>query len=320
MDFETYQMQNGSVPADALKSKDDWLDPLFIASRVPHARSIIILHGRGSNAFSFAASLFSVKLSKEALNLAEVFPDTKFIFPTSKLRRAISINRAKIGQWFDIYTLKEPDQRQDIQHEGLHDSAVFIHEIIRQEAEIVGLENVVLGGLSQGCALGLHVLMSFEAEIGQHLGGFFGMSGWLPFAKQLEGLPEDVDIGSIEAGFALNADEEGGENPFGNDCPISGDAQSAAARSAQFVKEHVLNFSQSKSGNDPSSTPIFLGHGELDEKVSVTLGEHAARVMSKLGWKVTWKSYADLGHWYSAEELEDIVSFVQKLDNGRKRN
>lgn len=114
MSLESYEMHNGSVPADAIKTKDDWLDPLFIAPRVPHARSMIILHGRGSNAVSFAMGLLSVKLFKEALNLAELFPDTKFIFPTSKLRRAVSVNRAKIGQWFDIYTLKDPDQPQEI--------------------------------------------------------------------------------------------------------------------------------------------------------------------------------------------------------------
>lgn len=312
-------MHNGSVPADAIKTKDDWLDPLFIAPRVPHARSMIILHGRGSNAVSFAMGLLSVKLFKEALNLAELFPDTKFIFPTSKLRRAVSVNRAKIGQWFDIYTLKDPDQRQEIQHEGLHDSALFVHQIIRQEADIVGLENVVLGGLSQGCASGLHVLISFEYEAGQHLGGFFGMSGWLPFAKQLECLSEDVDVGSIDAfSRGMRAEDDNRHsNSIWNDISMNDNSRIAAARAAHFVREHVMNFPDSQSAKDPPLVPVFLGHGEKDEKVLVSLGEDAARIMGKLGWKVTWKSYADLRHWYSREELEDVVSFVQGLGSGR---
>jgi predicted esterase len=314
MNLETYQMPEASVLTNELKSKDDWLDPLFIAPRAPHTRSLIILHGRGDNAYSFAKGLLSVRISKAKMNLAEVLPDTKFIFPTSKLRRAVVLNRTKIAQWFDVYTLEDPDQRQEIQHEGLHDSAMFVHDIIRQEAKLVGLANVVLGGLSQGCALGLHVLMSFQGEIGQHLGGFFGMSGWLPFAKQLEALSEDKEAGSVEAdsGAVPRGDKDRRENPFGNDTP-RGDGETTSGRATQFVKLHVMDYPSDKINNEPSSVPIFLGHGEMDEKVSMSLGEDAARIMAKLGWKVTWKSYVDLGHWYSRKELEEIVSFVQGL-------
>lgn len=313
-------MLEASVLANEVKSKDDWLDPLFVAPSAPHARSLIILHGRGDNAYSFAKGLLSVRLSKAKMNLAEVFPDTKFIFPTSKLRRAVVLDRTKITQWFDIYTLEDPDQRQEIQHEGLHDSAMFVHDIIRQEAKIVGLANVVLGGLSQGCALGLHVLMSFEGEIGQHLGGFFGMSGWLPFAKQLEALSEDKEAGSVEAesGAVTRGDKERHENPFGNDTPRGG-GETVSSRAAQFVKQQVMDCPGDKIGNYPPSVPIFLGHGEMDEKVAMRLGEDAARIMGKLGWKVTWKSYVDLWHWYSREELEDIVSFVRGLGTDRKK-
>jgi len=61
------------------------------------------------------------------------------------------------------------------------------------------------------------------------------------------------------------------------------------------------------------STPIFLGHGKLDEKVNVKLGEEAASVFSSMGMQVSWKSYPDLGHWYKVpEEIDDIVQFIHE--------
>ncbi len=65
--------------------------------------------------------------------------------------------------------------------EGLRATASFLHRVIEAEAEAeaVGLGNIVLGGLSQGCATALHVLLSFEPDVREKsaLGGFMGMSG-----------------------------------------------------------------------------------------------------------------------------------------------
>ena len=72
-------------------------------------------------------------------------------------------------------------------HEALHESgADFIQAIIRQEAEVFGLSNLVLGGFSQGCATALHVLMNFEAMSGGRLSSFYsGTAGPLPFANSV---------------------------------------------------------------------------------------------------------------------------------------
>ncbi|EKV18885.1 hypothetical protein PDIG_06580 [Penicillium digitatum PHI26] len=50
-------------------------------------------------------------------------------------------------------------------------------------------------------------------------------------------------------------------------------------------------------------TPVFLGDGAEDPKVSAGLGEKMTRVLSNgLGMDVTWKEYQGLGHWYRAED------------------
>lgn len=63
-------------------------------------------------------------------------------------------------------------------------------------------------------------------------------------------------------------------------------------------------------------TPIFLflGHGSLDEKVSVNLGRRMASILSDgFGMDVTWKAYADLGHWYQIPgEIDNAVQFLQE--------
>lgn len=60
-------------------------------------------------------------------------------------------------------------------------------------------------------------------------------------------------------------------------------------------------------------TPVFIGHGSEDPKVSVCLGKKMSRVLSTgLAMDVTWKSYEGLGHWYRVEdEIQDILKFLE---------
>src|SRR3569833_3364476 len=89
-------------------------------------------------------------------------------------------------QWFDGWHLTEPTKREELQIVGLQETIPFIHELIRAEAAIVGgAGNVVLGGLSQGCAAGLLSVMLWE---GGPLGAFVGMCGWLPYRHHMQDL------------------------------------------------------------------------------------------------------------------------------------
>ncbi|KAJ6183686.1 hypothetical protein N7519_004987 [Penicillium mononematosum] len=60
-------------------------------------------------------------------------------------------------------------------------------------------------------------------------------------------------------------------------------------------------------------TPVFLGHGAEDPKVSAGLGKKMSNMLlDGLGMDVAWKEYQGLGHWYRVEdEIEDILSFLQ---------
>jgi len=35
--------------------------------------------------------------------------------------------------------------------------------------------------------------------------------------------------------------------------------------------------------------------------------------MEVVGWKTMWNTYKELGHWYSAEELEDMAEILDSV-------
>ena len=187
-------------------------DPLIIPPLNDHKQTIILLHGRGSNAAKFGPSLLHHPITNIAANpeptndnnnnnsgtniktLATSFPNAKFIFPTASKKRAVAYNRAVIHQWFDNWPLapadtigddegtnagagagvgagaKPPQDKNKTKHnnnnnnnrnrdylpiKGLRETVQFLHNLIREEASLVGSRNVVLGGLSQGGAAAL---------------------------------------------------------------------------------------------------------------------------------------------------------------------
>lgn len=296
-----------------------WPDPLVINPTATHTHSIILLHGLGSNAERFGPELLKATTSSSATSttdcddskagtLTDHFPTVKFIFPTAKKRRATVFKRMPINQWFDNFSLQDPSKRQDLQYDGLKETSAFVHKLIADEAKLVGgASRVVIGGLSMGCAAASHVLLNFQndGKEGEReaLGGFVGMSGWLPFAEVL-----DPRKGGGEKGEGEEEDLFGA----GGDEDVSLDnLQLQAANTARDIAclpllaaEDVALFPR---------TPIFLGHGRNDEKVSVNLGKQARDVFQALGCQVRWEEY-DEGHWYKIpEEIDNIVDFLRNV-------
>jgi hypothetical protein len=199
-------------------------EPLIVPSSQIHTHSAILLHGRGSNATRFGLELLKSRTSS-GKTLQELFPSVKFIFPTASRRRSTILKRVPINQWFDNYSLEDPTERQDLQYEGLRETTEFIGRIVLEEAATLtgGVGNVILGGLSQGCATALIASLSFiwtgsglesstasikstgsaDASI-KSLGGFIGMSGWLPFAQDI--------ISATEPDLHYNNEED--DDPF----------------------------------------------------------------------------------------------------------
>lgn len=322
-------------------------EPLVILPLTTHTFSIILLHGRGSNGPHFGLEFLKSRTSS-GQTPQELFPSVKFIFPTAKKRRSKILKRVKINQWFDNYSLDDPTERQDLQYEGLTETTQFLHQLVNEEGAGLqgGVNNVIMGGLSQGCAMALIASMSFEADnhdskqvmapkdaiangnsYRQSLGGFIGMSGWLPFADDIlsaaiPNLPDGNDGYDNNDPFMRKSSDSLNK---GTRSRATEDSISVRQlRAANFVRDLVdleplqgrqneQEIKMTERREQTNNMPYFLGHGVVDEKVSLHLGTQIRDTLLQLGQDVTWKQYDDLGHWYKApDELDDIANFLRE--------
>ncbi|KAF3491213.1 uncharacterized protein GIQ15_00730 [Arthroderma uncinatum] len=281
------------------------------ASHTNHTHTFIILHGRGSNAEKFGLELL------ESARLSVRLPTVKFVFPTASKRRSTALKRTQINQWFDNSSLEDPRERPDLQIEGLCETAEFIRLCVDTEADILGEgghRRVILGGLSQGCAAGIFTLLGggFGLPHGETLGGFVGMSGWLPFEAQLT----DITTARLDADYEFD--------PFASSTDPA-DESPPALQAINHIRDILDLETLTLPSGDPMPTvesppashllcPVFLGHGTDDSKVPVKLGQRMADFLSDtLHMDVTWRSYEGFGHWYKVpHEIDDIVHFLKE--------
>ncbi|OAL51196.1 phospholipase/carboxylesterase family protein-like protein [Pyrenochaeta sp. DS3sAY3a] len=148
-----------------------------------HTHTIIFLHGRGSDATTFRSELFESKNSKGQF-LSSIFPNLKWVFPCAKVRHVTGgLPEKRMPQWFDMTAVEKPQADHRVQEQGIKESTQQLLTVIKTEAEIVGsYENVIVAGLSQGCAIALYTLLKCEVGVG----GFIGVSGWVPLANQVD--------------------------------------------------------------------------------------------------------------------------------------
>ena len=311
------------IPAKpSSKSKTDshiYPKPFTVAPISQHTQTMLLLHGRGSNGEKFGLEFLAAKTAV-GKSIQEHFPGMKFVFPTAKKRRAKWYNRAFTSQWFDSVPIDEQSngmsrEEVDWQLEGLAETAEFLNPVLDDEVMAVGAKNVFFGGLSQGCAMGVHLLLSYNPMErgangnGSSLGGFIGISGWFPFADDIQDL-----IGPGVEGEAVGEDDDDdpsetyGEEDNGFDFEPQ---LSLPKQVCNFVREN-LELPPFEALEPPClQTPVFLGHGKSDEKVKTDLGLEVATVLRKIGMRVRWEEY-DVGHWYKVpEEIEDIIDFIK---------
>ncbi|KAK3680931.1 hypothetical protein LTR37_021032 [Vermiconidia calcicola] len=145
-----------------------------------HEYTVVFLHGRDSCASEFAPEFFESQASDDR-TLPEIFPQVKWVFPTAKILPSARFDM-EMSQWFDMWSTEDPYERQNEQQDELDSTVSVILQIIKEEAAIVGgPQNIILGGISQGCASAIHALLRQEAR----LAGFIGLSSWLPLKETI---------------------------------------------------------------------------------------------------------------------------------------
>ncbi|CAO1604803.1 hypothetical protein XANCAGTX0491_008344 [Xanthoria calcicola] len=285
-------------------------DPLIIPPLQDHKQTFIILHGRGSNATAFGPPLLATPIPESRQTLQSAFPHAQFVFPTASKRRAQIYHRSIINQWFDNGSLQTPNERTYLQIEGLRETSAHVHSLLQSAIAQVGAKNVVLGGLSQGCAAALIALLTWDGGEQPPIAAGFGMCGWLPFRKQME----DTIVAVATAEVSVDDMSGGGGGGEDDLFEATGEAgqDDAPTQAIAFLKEELEMLAQGSS-MAVQRVPLFLGHGVEDEKVPVELGREAVSCLKRLGVNTEWREYDGLGHWYSGAMLSDLVNSLRNM-------
>ena len=133
--------------------------------------AVIWLHGLGADGNDFAAVVPQLQLSGcQAI---------RFIFPHAPTMPVTINGGYEMPAWYDILGANLLSQQDAV---GIKRSEHAIAALIDRELDRgILLQNVVLAGFSQGCAMALHTGLRYK----QKLAGIVALSGYLPLANSL---------------------------------------------------------------------------------------------------------------------------------------
>lgn len=219
--------------------------------------------------------------------------------------------RSLTHQWFDNWSLTQPELKQHLQIPGLRETSLYLHGLLREEIEVVGAGNVVLMGISQGCAASIVATLLWE---GEPFGALIGMCGYLPFRMGMQECIEETGDGDDDDALVGHGTTDSDEEDMFERDSESGENGTKFEKAVGWLREELqvedIGGQQSES---PAiqSIPVFMGHGSDDEKVPSAFGKLANEFLGSLDVDVNWKEYDGLGHWYSEDMLRDIVCFLK---------
>ncbi|TGJ83797.1 hypothetical protein E0Z10_g4946 [Xylaria hypoxylon] len=146
-----------------------------------HTHTVIFLHGRSSSARELSQQLWDTH-DRRGETVQHIFPSVKWVFPQADEVYSERFDQ-NLREWFDIWDARNPDERREPQIRGLKVVIPQLVSLIRHEASSVGLQNIILAGVSQGCATAIQTLLNFpvsELRRGDNrLCAFIGFSGWM---------------------------------------------------------------------------------------------------------------------------------------------
>ncbi|KAH9822950.1 alpha/beta-hydrolase [Teratosphaeria destructans] len=157
-----------------------------------HTHTVILLHGRGSEAAEFQSEFFESQDSAGHFLDKDLLPTVKWVFPKAGVED-VGSSGIQLSQWFDMTVTERPHENEEQQLAGLVASVEKIATIVHREAKEVGYDNIILGGISQGCATAVHALYELP-----RLAGFVGFASWMPmperFIQAMKGSPPKMPV------------------------------------------------------------------------------------------------------------------------------
>ncbi|KAL7948364.1 hypothetical protein V8C42DRAFT_362914 [Trichoderma barbatum] len=127
--------------------------PFVVGPVAGHTHTVILLHGRDSEAQEFASEFFECEATGPEIDLTlpNLFPTVRWVFPQAKCLRSERFG-SEISQWFDMWSVEDQQERIKLQIPGLRSSINLIAGLIKEEELRVPRSKIFLGGNSQGFA------------------------------------------------------------------------------------------------------------------------------------------------------------------------
>ncbi|KAI0836360.1 phospholipase/carboxylesterase [Hypoxylon sp. FL0890] len=145
-----------------------------------HTHTVIFLHGKGSDCDEFSSEFFESEASEprdQPRTLPDLFPTIRWVFPQALLSHSTRFDCAE-SQWFDMWSVENPNEKPELQIDGLKQSVELVLDVVKEEEALVPRENIFLGGISQGFAT------AYSAYVigGNGYAGLIGLCSWAPSA------------------------------------------------------------------------------------------------------------------------------------------
>ncbi|XP_015754330.1 PREDICTED: acyl-protein thioesterase 1-like [Acropora digitifera] len=244
--------------------------PVTVEATSKHTASLIFLHGLGDTGHGWSEGFSSLK------GLQHV----KFICPNAPVSPVTLNGGFRMPSWFDILTLNMPGPEDE---EGIKRAAGQIQSLIDEEIKSgIPSERIVLGGFSQGGALAVYTALTMEKT----LGGILLLSSWLPIYKSFPAL-------SFASIFTGNFAGRRVLTPLHLHCYSS-----------------PSNVNDARNETNNIIKVYFFVAGKVDPIVAFRFGEMTRDVLKSFCSKFEFKSYADMAHSSSPEEMADVNKWL----------
>ena len=150
------------------------IDSLILEPEGKATSSIIMLHGLGADGNDFG------HFKEELIASGAPLENTRMVLPNAPYIPITMNNGYEMRGWFDLFSLESTDKEDA---EGIKQTFHLIKRLIsEEESRGIPRDKIFLGGFSQGCCMTLYTAVQLEKPIG----GFFGLSGYLPLIDKEE--------------------------------------------------------------------------------------------------------------------------------------
>ncbi|TGO33343.1 hypothetical protein BHYA_0251g00100 [Botrytis hyacinthi] len=190
------EIKDSKVDTDDIKTEESTLPEAQVypdgSAIIPrkigtyHTRSVILVHDVFDTAVGWAKEFVDARLNDETI--MSIFPGTNWCFPevdfpwlVQDMESDMSETSVEMVDFWNVYSdTVQLEKRLEIL-ESLSRMLEPIQRIVDRESNLVGIQNVFIGGLEDGATAALHLFLASLGNQGGAMGGFIGMNGVLPF-------------------------------------------------------------------------------------------------------------------------------------------